>query len=534
MKYDIIHITIDIFYGVTRRKEERLLFMLKRIICGLLLVSVLGSAVACSGGLMGVFTGDETTETTPPTYIPPVDDGGNGEENKNPEKNTGANATDRVENPFVSADKHPLSTVSLNASRATYYYFRNLVNKDYTLSQLQKCSYDFKIEEFLNYFGFKAPNPVSSAVFGFGSDMMACPWNEDSALLRFTFKTRDLTSDAPNNFVFHIDVTESMAREDVLPLFKQVFDSFASALDSDDVVSVVLCSANEEIIVDGYSKDKSDELVLAINSIEIGQGTNTGASLGVAFSVAKKHYIEGGNNLVVMVSDGDVSEKLCSEVKENAEDGIYTSVLGFGDSNHKNAKLEKLADAGSGRYFYIDGVSRGEYVLGKELFVPATVLADDVKIDVNFNSDYVSEYRLIGYVYQGEIDEENSQVVPVGKIYSGDSITLCYEVKLTEEAYEKSREFASARLTYKNYKADEDDYSQSLSVSTGLAFDDPDDDTVFMSAVIKTVMILQKSEHIGKLTVNDVLADLREMNFEGHPEREEFRALLEKIVAAKK
>lgn len=523
-----------IFYGVTRRKEERLLFMLKKIICGLLLVSVLGSAVACSGGLMGVFTEGGTTDTTPPTYIPPVDDGGNEEENKNPEKNTGANATDRVENPFVSADKHPSSTVSLNASRATYYYFRNLVNKNYTLSQLQKCSYDFKIEEFLNYFGFKATNPMSASVFGFGSDMIACPWSEDSALLRFTFKTDDVVSNAPNNFVFSIDVTESMAREDVLPLFKQVFGSFLNALDHDDVVSVVLSSSEESIVIDGYGGDRASEIADVIANIEIGHGSNGGGSLEVAYSVAKKHYIEGGNNLVVMVSDGDVSEKLCDTAKSNADKGIVTSVLGFGDSNHKNVKLERLADAGEGRYFYVDGVSRGEHVLGKELFKFTDYLADDVRITVNFKSDYVSEYRLIGYVYHGEIDGENPEVVPVGKIYSGDSITLCYEVKLTEAAYDKSREFAFASLTYKNYKLGEDNYSQSISVSTGLIYGEPNEEMLFMSAVIKTVMILQKSERIGKLTLNDVLAQLREMDLEGRPEREEFRQLLEKIVAAKK
>ena len=517
-----------------RRKEERLIFMLKRIICGLLLLAVLYSAVACSDGLMGVFMGDKTTETTAPTYIPPVDDGGGGEENKKPDKNTGANATDKVENPFVSAEKHPLSTVSLNASRSTYYYFRNLVNKNYTLSQLQKCSYDFKIEEFLNHFRFDASEPVGNAVFGFGSDMLACPWNEDSALLRFTFEASELTSSVSNNFVFHVDVTESMARENVLPLFKQVFLSFASALDPDDVVSVVLCSADDEIIIDGYGGDRASEIVDIISGIEVGQGANGGKSLEAAYSTAKKHFIEGGNNLVIMVSDGDVSEKLVETVEANAKEGIFTSAVGFGDGNHKNTKLEKLTDTGGGRYFYIDGVSRGETVMGKELFVPCGALADDVKIDVEFDKAYVTEYRLIGYVYNGELEGEAPEVVPEGMIYSGDSITLCYEVKLTEEARETSRRFALAQLTYNNLAVNEENYIQTVSVSTELMDGEPDGEMQFMASVIKTVMILQKSEHIGKLTLNDVLSELREMELEAHPERKEFRDLLEKIVAAKK
>ena len=499
--------------------------MKKRILCVALVTVLLLSTVGCSGGFLGVFTGDQTQEI-PPQYIPPVNDDIKDEEG---EKETKPTTSINVENPFISAEKFPESTVALNASESSYYYFRNLVNKEYTLQQLQKCSYAFKTEEFLNYFGFAVAAPKDDEMFGVGTNMIVSPWNESTMLLQLTFKSEDVDTRAPANFVFHIDLTESMAREDVLPLFKTVFTHFIESLGENDVVSVVVCSDIEEVIIDGFGIDRKDEILDAVEELEVKSGAGGSGELGLAYDVAHKNYIEGGNNRVILVSDGDASEKLTSVIESQVEQGIYASVLCFGDSNHRNSTLEKLAVSGEGRYYYIDSELQGKRVLGDEIFKCVIDIANDTVLKIDFDSQYVLEYRLIGYVYQGDTATEEVTISPAGKIYAGDCITVCYELKLVEDLPEAT-DFASVELTF----TDGAEKLQRFNIGADIFSDEPDEDMLFMSCVIKTIMVLQKSEYIGKLTLGDIYEELEEMDLSEYPKREEFRELIYKIVFGKK
>ena len=170
--------------------------------------------------------------------------------------------------------------------------------------------------------------------------------------------------------------------------------------------------------------------------------------------------------------------------------------------------------------------------MGREIFAPLDILAENVQIKVNFDSKYISEYRLIGYVYQGNIDGEEPDVAPTINVYSGDSITVCYEVKLVESVGLGNPELLSAELRYNNSLGGEE-FVQGMSIRLGLFTDFPDEDMQFMASVIETVMILQKSEYIGKMTLTDVLGVLDELELDDHPERAEFRELIRKIIQAK-
>ncbi len=517
-------VLIDVF-------EERgwLNLMNKKLICALLSVCLIWTFVGCSNGLLGVFTGDQTQEQSP-QYIPPV---GGGDGDGGEESTSGSTVSSNIENPFINAEKYPVSKVSLNASSASYSYFRSLVNKNYTLSQLQKCSYDFKIEEFLNYFDFEAAPPAGDNLFGIGTSLIDCPWNTDSALVRFTFNTRDVEKQSSNNFVFHIDVTESMARDDVLPLFKTSFAYFVNGLGANDKVSIVLCSGEETVLVDGLSVTQKSELIEAVDSITVSNRTGNSVGLEAVYETARKHYIEGGTNRVILVSDGDISDKLCDKIEESVSDGIYTSVLAFGDGNHRNYKLESLAASGGGRYYYIDCESQGKTVMGKEIFKPTISLLENAIIELDFDSEYISEYRLIGYVYHGEIDNQQSAVAPSGKIHAGDSVTVCYEVKFVDGEIYENIDFASLKVEYTRLR-DNIKKSQTTVVSTDIYKTQPDEDMLFMTAVIRSVMVLQGSEYIGKLTLGNILAELEKLDLEDYPERDEFRSLISKIVTGSK
>lgn len=501
--------------------------MNKRIICVLVALAICVLA-GCSNHKMGVFTEDMTSGSSVGHGTPNKNENDKNESNR--EETTSADAeANKLENEFIKTDDNEISEVMLNPNRSSYAYFRSLVNKNYTYDQLQKCSYGFKIEEFLNYFDFSYGNIVGGHMFGIGSDLFECPWNPETMLFRLTLGTQEARKIEPANFVFCIDVSESMARADVLPLFKEVFPKFVASLGDEDRVSIVSCTDPVDVIVDGKSNEDWYEIISAVGSLEVGNGANSALDLEAVYDVAKNNFIEGGNNRVVIVSDGDISGKLISVVKENAKEGIDTSVIGLGDGNHRNNKLEAFANAGNGRYFYIDCKSQGDRVMGDDIFRSVKCCAEDVVASIEFNSEYVSEYRLVGYVGQGEAGGQNQGSPTHQRIYEGDVITLCYELKFRQDLTLENSDFIKLQLEYRRL-SDNAEVAESIPISVEPDTDDGDEDIRFMALVIESVMVLQRSEYIGKITLYDVLTELKKLDLEEYPNRDEFVALIDAIV----
>ncbi len=491
--------------------------MNKRIICVLLAVMILVLS-GCSNRKVGIFTEDHTNNSSVSHGTPNKNDKDKHENNSEEITSANTESEEKSENKFVKVEDAPISSVVMNSGISSYLYFRTLVNRNYTFDQIKKCSYGFNVEEFINYFDLSTN--IHSMAEGIGESLFDCPWNEDTLIYRFTVRRQEAVSTLPNNLVFCIDISESMARVDVLPLFKKVFPHFVSSIDIYDTISIVTSTGTSEIVLSGCRGDWSDQILEALDSIEITGDTNTNTDIQAAYDIAKRHFIQGGNNRVIIVSDGDIPGKLSSITEKMVSEGIYTDVLGLGYSNYKNEKLEQFASKGNGRYYYIDCESEGEKVLGSELFKQYYDFGD-ITATVEFDSRYVEEYRLIGYARQSEASggmTEPDETVRNGT--SGYTMTVCYELKLRDTEIPKYGKIA------KTVTDDGAEYPITLDMYTA----DPDEDMLFMSAVIKTVMILQESEYIGSLTLENVFTELQELDLEEYPERAEFASLIYKII----
>ena len=502
--------------------------MHKRIICVILASVMLLSLFGCSKNKVGVFT--EETQNGVSNHGTPIKDKEDSTEDvKTEEQSSEAIVEDKIENAFIKTEENEISTVSLSPEKASYYYFRSLVNKNYTLDQLKMCSYGFKVEEFLNYFDGSDFDNKLDETFYVNTSLIDCPWNEETKLFKLTLAAADSTLEQDNNFVFCIDVSESMARDNVLPLFKSVFPYFLEKLGENDKVSVIACSDVINVVVDGAGVEDADDILLAVESLEIGNGANANTDFSQVYGTAEKHFIKDGNNRVVFVSDGDMSGKLVDLIEENTENDIFTSIIGLGDSNYKNEKLGTLAGAGRGRYYYIDCESSGERIMGDIIFRPIVCVAQNLASALRFNSDRVEEYRLIGYVQSGEATGEGDAEDKPRNIYAGDVVTLVYELKFIEFSKLSKLDFASVTVMYDE---SDRDYGRMVefTVFTNEYIDKPKDDIKFLVSVMESVMLLQSSEFIGEVTFDDVISDLEGMDLEEYPERAEFRELLKKIV----
>ena len=437
------------------------------------------------------------------------------------------------ENDFISTDKENISTFSADVDTASYTYFRKLVNSGYSLSELIGAGASFRTEEFINYFDYRVNQPKDNELFGVTTSIVDCPWNEDSLLMRLTLQAEDAVESCGNNLVFLIDVSGSMRSEAKLPLLKKAFSYLVENLNENDVISIVTYSGKEEIVLDGCAGNKDEMIISAINGLVASGSTNGEAGLTEAYRLAEKHYIEGGNNRIIMASDGDLNvgissaDQLEKYISQKRDQGVYLSVLGFGTGNYRDANMEALADNGNGVYYYIDGESEAERVLGTDLLGTLYTVAEDVKLQITFDKDYISEYRLIGYenrLLNKEDFEDDTK--DAGEVGAGHQVTVCYEIKLCDGAL---IEDALATLAVR-YKKPGETISRPNDYKISGSCEEQTEDTEFLLCVIQTCMILHRSEYIGDVTLGDILARLNSLDLSDYPEREEFRALIDALV----
>ncbi len=262
-----------------------------------------------------------------------------------------------------------------------------------------------RIEELLNYFRYTGLAPKDGSPAAISAYLGACPWNEDSALMFVGIGAQQIdTEDLPrSNLVFLIDTSGSMDGSDRLDLAKRAFHLLSDTLREGDIVSVVTYSGSFRVLLEGVDASKRNEILSVIDDLEASGSTNGGDAMITAYKLAQRYFIEGGNNRVIMMTDGDLNVGITSQselvqlVEEKKQSGVFLSVLGFGMGNYKDSKLEALADHGNGVYSYIDGISAARRTLVTEMGANFYTVAKDVKIQVEFNPEYVQSYRLIGY-----------------------------------------------------------------------------------------------------------------------------------------
>jgi len=442
-----------------------------------------------------------------------------------------------MENPFFSTAEQPVSTFSADVDTASYAYFRRLVNAGYTLPELiSTAGYSIRTEEMINYFDYGYDAPAEGELFSTRMRIAPCPWNEEAHLLMLGLQAAEPQVATRNNLVFLIDVSGSMASADKLELLKTSFTYLTDRLGEDDTVSIVTYSGKETVVLDGCSGAKKETILAAVNALEAKGATNGEAGLQKAYQLAEKHRIPDGNNRIIMASDGDLNvgissaEELEQFVTEKRNSGVFLSVLGFGTGNYKDAQMETIADCGNGVYYYIDGEAEAEKVLGDDILSTLYTVAKDVKLQMTFRPDAVSAYRLVGYenrLLEQEDFEDDTR--DAGELGAGHSLTVCYELILTDAAKETA-DWMSLAVRYKapdGDKSEEDTYTFGVSSYT----DTPDDSFRFVCAVIETAMLIHKSEYIGSIDLFDVQAQLAELSPSGDEYKEQFRALIGKLIA---
>ena len=336
------------------------------------------------------------------------------------------------ENPWMNVQTSPLSTFAADVDTASYTQIRSAIENGYDIDPSM-----VRIEEMLNYFHYDYPLPKGNEKFAVYTEYADCPWNKDTKLALVAMNTQAIDfKEAPaSNLVFLIDVSGSMFDDNKLPLVQQSLTMLAENLTEKDRVSIVTYAGSDEVVLQGVSGDNYHEISAAIEGLEAYGSTNGSAGIETAYNLAQKYFIKGGNNRVILCTDGDLNVGLTSEgqleklITEKKESGVFLSTFGVGYGNYKDNKLELLADKGNGNYAYIDSMFEAKKALVDELGANMVTVAKDVKLQVEFNPEQVKGYRLIGYENRVMAAEDFADdTKDGGEMGAGHSVTALYEI----------------------------------------------------------------------------------------------------------
>ncbi len=453
-----------------------------------------------------------------------------------------------AENSIKSVKNYPISTFSADVDTASYSNVRRMIN-----SGGEVVPDAVRIEEMINYFSYDYEKPTTDLPFSINTELSDCPWNENAKLLLVGLQAKEIDMDdrPSSNLVFLLDVSGSMYSEDKLPLMQKAFIMLTENLNQNDRISIVTYAGQESVVIEGARGDETMKIVSALEDLTAGGSTAGAAGIKKAYELANKYFIEGGNNRVILATDGDLNVGISSEgelkrlVEEKRETGVYLSVLGFGTGNIKDNKMETLADNGNGNYSYIDSILEAKKVLVEEMGGTLYTVAKDVKLQVEFNPAHLKGYRLIGYenrMLNTEDFEDDTK--DAGEIGAGHRVTALYElievssdqeVAETELKYQPETTFTDDNnewLTVSiRYKEPDQDTSQLLSVSVDESDYTPEmsDNLLFASSVAAFGMLLRDSDWKGSASYQMILDNLKDQDFSNDEYKDEFISLVKKL-----
>ena len=446
------------------------------------------------------------------------------------------------ENGYTAVSSAPLSTFSADVDTASYTNVRRMIDDGMDVPPDA-----VRIEEFINYFDYDYTDPADGEPFAVHTELSDCPWNDETELLMVGINTKGfdavLDERPAMNLVFLIDVSGSMYDDNKLPLVQKSFSMLTDNLTAADRVSIVTYAGSDEVVLEGADGNDRKKILRAINDLEAGGSTAGAAGINTAYDIAQKYFIDGGNNRVILATDGDLNVGLSSEseltrlIEEKRESGVFLSVLGFGTGNYKDNRLEALADYGNGNYSYIDSEREAKKVLVDEMSGTLFTVAKDVKFQLEFNPANVKGYRLIGYENRVMAAEDfNDDTKDAGEIGAGHSVTVLYEIVPADskmELGESELKYASDSegvmgdelLTVNiRYKEPEGSESKLLTypVNKSLYSDKMSADMNFASCVAEFGMLLRNSRYIGDVTYKDVSAQLSRYDYSDDDYKDEF------------
>jgi Ca-activated chloride channel homolog len=434
-----------------------------------------------------------------------------------------------AENNFKSVRNNPLSTFSIDVDAASYSNIRRFINS----GQLPPAD-AVRIEEMVNYFTYRYPQPDDKTPFAVYTETAPCPWNKDHRLAAVALQGKKIATEKlpPSNLVFLVDVSGSMMDENKLPLVKKSLKLLVDQMREQDRVAITVYAGSAGLVLPSTSGASKEKIMKAINGLEAGGSTAGGAGIKLAYSVAKENFSRKGNNRVILCTDGDFNVGVSSDgelvrmIEQKRQTGIFLSVLGFGTGNYKDSKMEKLADKGNGNYAYIDNIKEAKKVFVNEMGGTLMTIAKDVKIQIEFNPAKVCEYKLIGYENRILADEDfNDDKKDAGEMGSGHIITALYEIvptdapstggtidKLKYQTVEKVKppsEFSDEMMTVKvRYKEPQGSTSKLVSKAVmwnNTTIEDMSDNMKFAASVAEFGLILRNSPHKGKSSYTQVL-----------------------------
>ncbi|MBL8794569.1 MAG: VWA domain-containing protein, partial [Planctomycetia bacterium] len=335
-------------------------------------------------------------------------------------------------NPFQLVAQHPLSTFSTDVDTASYSLMRRFLKDQNQLPPPDAV----RIEELVNYFDYDYPQPRGDAPVSMIPEVSACPWNKDHRLVRFAIQARSIKSEntPPRNLVFLIDVSGSMNETNKLPLVKEGLGLLIDQLTAKDRVSIVVYAGNAGVALPSTAGDQKDTIRAAVNGLGAGGSTNGAGGIVEAYKEAHKNFTAAGVNRVILCTDGDFNVGTTSEgdlvrlIEEHRNKGVYLTALGFGMGNLKDSTIMKLANHGHGHYAYIDSLAEAKKVFVEEGMSLVT-LAQDVKVQVEFNPKTVAAYRLIGYEKRLMRHEDfNDDTKHAAVLGCGHRVTVLFEI----------------------------------------------------------------------------------------------------------
>ncbi len=340
-----------------------------------------------------------------------------------------------VENRFINSKKFPTTGLSLNVDRASYSNIRRFI----TLNSLVPPD-AVRIEEMLNYFNLGYNQPEGNNTFHFKTTLTNCPWNAENQLfyVNLSSKKVDIDTLPPSHLVFLIDVSGSMDMTNRLPLLKSAFRLLVNNLREKDSVAIVVYGGVTGIMLHSTGGAEKEKILNAIDELTPGGSTPGESGIRLAYSLAKRHFIPGGNNRVILATDGDFNvglkteEELDELISQHRETGIYLTCLGVGMGNYKDSKIQTLAKKGNGNFAYLDNFKEAEKVLLTEFTQTLYSVADDAYMNIVFNPDYVKEYRLIGFDNRVGALKDSLAIVEGGEIGSGHSMVGVFEIDPTD------------------------------------------------------------------------------------------------------
>lgn len=338
------------------------------------------------------------------------------------------------ENPWKRVAEDPLSTFSIDVDTGSYANVRRFINR----GQMPPVD-AVRVEEMVNYFGYRYTPPPAAAPHPFGVDVQlaASPWGKDRGLMRIAIQGKDVakTTLPPANLVFLVDVSGSMSPADRLPLVKSALRLLTQQLRPIDRVSLVSYASGVRVVLPPTAGDQKDTIYQAIDGLVASGGTYGEAGIRLAYAQARASFINEGINRVLLATDGDVNvgvtdpNELKRLIETERKAGVSLTALGVGDSNYNEALMKKLADAGDGSYHYLDSLQEAHKVLVHQFTSTLAVIAQDVKLQLEFNPAAVMEYRQIGYELRALTREQfNNDQVDAGDIGAGHSVTALYEM----------------------------------------------------------------------------------------------------------